>query len=215
MFKLEVFDPPMCCSSGVCGPNIDPVLPRFAADLDWLKSQGVTVERYNLSQQPGAFVENPLVKATLTKEGNGSLPLILVNGRIASRGSYPDRDALAAMAGTDERMETDLYTDLVAELVAIGAAIGANCDPCLKFHFDRARKLGVPLENIKSAIATAKSVKEAASNSIIELSDRLTAKGPSRGQPLVLQVQPCCGPEASNSERSTANSGDRIESACC
>jgi len=21
--KLEVFDPPMCCSSGVCGPNVD------------------------------------------------------------------------------------------------------------------------------------------------------------------------------------------------
>ena len=65
MKKLEVFDPPMCCSSGVCGPEVDPVLPRFAADLQWLAGQGVSVERYNLSQQPQAFVANPLVKAAL------------------------------------------------------------------------------------------------------------------------------------------------------
>jgi len=40
--KIEVYDPPMCCSTGVCGPAIDPVLPRFAADLEWLKGRGVT-----------------------------------------------------------------------------------------------------------------------------------------------------------------------------
>jgi len=71
MKKLEVFDPPMCCSSGVCGPEVDPVLPRFAADLQWLAAQGVSVERYNLSQQPQAFVANPLVKAALRE---GAMP---------------------------------------------------------------------------------------------------------------------------------------------
>jgi hypothetical protein len=50
MPKLEIYDPPMCCSSGVCGPSVDPVLPRFAADLDWISQRGVAVERYNLSQ---------------------------------------------------------------------------------------------------------------------------------------------------------------------
>ena len=74
MKKLEVFDPPMCCSSGVCGSEVDPVLPRFAADLQWLAGQGVSVERYNLSQQPQAFVANPMVKAALREGGNGSLP---------------------------------------------------------------------------------------------------------------------------------------------
>ena len=48
MIKVQVFDPAMCCSTGVCGPSVDPVLPRFAADLEWLKSKGVQVERYNL-----------------------------------------------------------------------------------------------------------------------------------------------------------------------
>lgn len=50
--EIRVFDPPMCCSTGVCGPSVDPELVRFSADLDWLKAQGVTVERYNLSSSP-------------------------------------------------------------------------------------------------------------------------------------------------------------------
>jgi len=97
--KLEVFDPPMCCSTGVCGPDIDPVLPRFAADLEWLKTKGVVVERYNLAQQPGDFVANESVRAALHDEGNGCLPLILSDGKIISRAAYPDRAALAGFAG--------------------------------------------------------------------------------------------------------------------
>ena len=70
MTDIQVFDPPMCCSTGVCGPAVDPVLPRFSADLDWLRSQGVGVERYSLSQQPGAFAENDVVQHALSSEGN-------------------------------------------------------------------------------------------------------------------------------------------------
>lgn len=104
--KLEVFDPPMCCSTGVCGADIDPVLPRFAADLEWLKTKGVNVERYNLAQQPGVFVARESVKAALHEEGNGCLPLILVDGRIISRGAYPDRAALAGYAGVNVDAES-------------------------------------------------------------------------------------------------------------
>lgn len=56
MTRLQVFDPAMCCSTGVCGPHVDPQLPRFSADLEWLGTQGVEVERYNLAQQPRVFV---------------------------------------------------------------------------------------------------------------------------------------------------------------
>ena len=59
MTTIRVFDPAMCCSSGVCGPSVDPQLARFSADLDWLKAQGVSVERFNLAQQPAAFAEDP------------------------------------------------------------------------------------------------------------------------------------------------------------
>ena len=57
MPKLEVFDPPMCCSTGVCGPSINPALPQLAADLQWLKDLGVQIERFGLAQQPAAFRE--------------------------------------------------------------------------------------------------------------------------------------------------------------
>jgi len=99
MIAICVFDPAMCCSTGICGPAIDPELVRFAADLEWLKSRGVSVERFNLSQQPGAFAEHPAVRAALESKGAASLPIVAVNGDVKSSGDYPSRDTLAAWAG--------------------------------------------------------------------------------------------------------------------
>ena len=99
MKTIQVFDKPMCCSTGVCGPQVDPVLPRFAADLDWLKSQGYSVERFNLAQQPAAFTENQDVRQALQAQGTDCLPLILVDGQIVSRGEYPSRDTLGLWMG--------------------------------------------------------------------------------------------------------------------
>lgn len=99
MASVRVFDPAMCCSTGICGPSVDPQLVRFAADLDWLKTQGVAVERFNLSQQPGPFVEDAAVKAALETKGDAALPLVKVDGEIKSIGGYPTREELAAWAG--------------------------------------------------------------------------------------------------------------------
>ena len=140
--KLEVFDPPMCCSTGVCGPVIDPELPRFAADLDWLKHRGVTVERFNLAQQPDGFANNEMVKRALNENGTECLPLILVDGRIVSRGKYPGRDELASFVGIDLPEQASLYSPAVAELVALGASIASNCMPCFEYHYQKARELG-------------------------------------------------------------------------
>jgi hypothetical protein len=99
MVQIDVFDPPMCCSSGVCGPEVDPLLAAFAADVDWLTSQGVSVTRHNLAQEPLTFVSNTLVQEALQRDGDACLPLVLVNGEIAGRGAYPRRDELARLAG--------------------------------------------------------------------------------------------------------------------
>ena len=99
MPKLQVFDPALCCSTGVCGTTVDPALPAFAADLAWLAEQGVTVERFNLAQQPGAFVAQEAVRARLAEAGDEVLPLVVVDDRIAAEGGYPTRDVLAAIAG--------------------------------------------------------------------------------------------------------------------
>ncbi len=99
MIAIRVFDPAMCCSSGVCGPAIDPQLARFAADLDWLRSQGVSVERFNLSQAPAAFAEDAAVKAALEANGDAGLPLVKAGETIVSSGTYPSRAQLASWAG--------------------------------------------------------------------------------------------------------------------
>lgn len=97
--QIRVFDPAMCCSSGVCGTSVDPALARFAADLDWLKASGVSVERFNLAQQPAAFVADAAVKSALETQGEAGLPLVEVNGEVKSVGVYPSRAELAAWAG--------------------------------------------------------------------------------------------------------------------
>lgn len=99
MKTVHVFDKPMCCSTGVCGPNVDPVLPRFAADLDWIRSQGVQVERFNLGQQPTAFIENAAVHKLLSTVGTDCLPVIEVDGMVVSQSEYPSRETLAALTG--------------------------------------------------------------------------------------------------------------------
>lgn len=95
MQTVQVFDPAMCCSTGVCGPDVDPKLVQFAADLDWLKSKDVIVQRHNLAQTPAAFMGNELVRTALADKGEAALPLLLVNGKVAVTGRYPDRTELA------------------------------------------------------------------------------------------------------------------------
>ena len=101
MNKVEVFDPPMCCSTGVCGPSVDPALARFSADLHWLATQRIIVERYNLAQQPQAFAASEVARTALRQDGNTCLPLILLNGAVISKGCYPSRDELARLTGVE------------------------------------------------------------------------------------------------------------------
>lgn len=99
MASLQVFDRPLCCSTGICGPDVDPVLVAFAADLRWLAGKGVTVERINPAQQPQAFAAHPTVREELQAHGNDCLPLVLVDGAVVSRGQVPGRVQLAGWTG--------------------------------------------------------------------------------------------------------------------
>ncbi len=99
MKTIQIYDKPMCCSTGICGPSVDPVLPRFAADLDGLKNAGHSVERFNLSQQPQAFIDNKEIHALLSTKGTDVLPVVLVDGHVVSRGMYPSREMLEMWTG--------------------------------------------------------------------------------------------------------------------
>lgn len=106
--NVQVFDKPMCCSTGICGPQVDPALVRFAGDLDWLRRQGVNVERFNLSQQPREFAAQPDVRAALQTAGVDTLPIIRVEGRIVSQGIYPSRELLASWTHVEPAPEVAL-----------------------------------------------------------------------------------------------------------
>jgi len=121
MPKIDVFDPPMCCSTGACGPVVDPALPRFAGDLAWLGQSGVEVARYNLAQEPLAFTMNPVVLEVLKGQGPEALPVVLVDGALASHGRYPSRYELASWTGL-------AYTaDAASAPISLPAA--TCCDP--------------------------------------------------------------------------------------
>ncbi|OGS94965.1 MAG: transcriptional regulator [Gallionellales bacterium RIFCSPLOWO2_02_FULL_57_47] len=123
MAKLQVFDPALCCSTGVCGTEVDQALVDFSADVDWLKHSGGQIERFNLAQQPIAFVENAVAKAFLERSGAEGLPLVLVDGEIVLAGRYPTRKELARFAGVSGA----LSEITVAEAKAEGCCSGNKC----------------------------------------------------------------------------------------
>lgn len=99
MKSIQIFDPALCCSTGVCGVDVDQTLVRFAADVEWAKKCGAKIERFNLAQQPLAFAGNATVKAFLERSGPEGLPLVLVDGEVALAGRYPGKAELGRWAG--------------------------------------------------------------------------------------------------------------------
>lgn len=124
MLKLEVFDPPMCCATGICGNNVDPKLITFASDLEWLKKQGIDVVRHGLSFEPAEFVRNEEVKTILQKEGNDSLPIVIADNQLVYKGVYPSREQLAKTCNIAWKAEfaTEETTKIESEVC------GPDCD---------------------------------------------------------------------------------------
>ena len=98
--KVEIFDPSLCCPTGLCGPTIDPVLLDVNEMVLKLKEQGVTVERYLITQQPQAFMANPEVFRLVHEQQLAALPITVVNGRVIKSGAYPTlAEVQAALSG--------------------------------------------------------------------------------------------------------------------
>ena len=183
---LEVYDPAMCCSTGVCGSDVDDTLADFANDVKWLKAQGIEVNRFNLGQEPEAFKMKPEVLTRLQKTGTECLPIIFVNDTVVAEGGYPDRGQIINLLGLEttkqptsatENNQTDkpqnIMTEQVEELVALGAALASNCESCLKFHFKKAKDLGLTEEDIAQALQIGQNVKQVPSGNMIQLANKL------------------------------------------
>ena len=93
--KLEIFEPSLCCPTGVCGPEPDLSLIELQNTINILSKAFVEVKRYAINQVPLAFTGNPVVKQFITTEGPGKLPLTLLDGKIIKKGSYATLDELA------------------------------------------------------------------------------------------------------------------------
>jgi len=99
--KIEIYDPAMCCSSGLCGPALDPVLVKMNDAVIALKKQSVEVERFNLAQQPKSFMDNKKIAELLHKNGKKILPVTLVNGEVFRTGEYPAYEDLCRALGIE------------------------------------------------------------------------------------------------------------------
>jgi len=185
---IEVYDPPMCCPSGVCGPDTDPHLTRFSADLAWLRHKGVEVRRHSLTQEPLDFAKNADVKRLMTENNGDGLPVIMMDGKVMQHGTYPSRSELASWLGLpeDEPAQEEpegrragLTTPAVTELIAIGASIASNCEPCFRYHYDQARKLGASSEDMIEAVNVALRVKDAPAQAMVRLAQRYLVPGAS------------------------------------
>ena len=114
MKKLEIFEPAMCCATGLCGPSVDPELLRISTLLSALGEKGIAVGRYNLNSAPQAFAENETVKSLLKEHGMEILPVTLCEGEVVLTGRYP--------------MNQELFDWLQVDAQALGLAdAAASC----------------------------------------------------------------------------------------
>ena len=101
MKTIEIFDPAMCCPTGLCGTNIDPNLMRIAVIVDNLKKKGINVTRHNLKDEPQIYVANTKVNELLQSKGVEALPITLVDGEVVVIGSYPTTKQMAEWSGVN------------------------------------------------------------------------------------------------------------------
>lgn len=99
MKKMIIYDPAMCCSTGVCGPSVNPELMRVVIVISNLQKKGVAIERHNLSGDPRAFVANANINQLLKQHGPEILPATVVDGQIVKTKAYPTNEEFATLLG--------------------------------------------------------------------------------------------------------------------
>jgi len=92
MKKMQIFEPAMCCSTGLCGVGVDQELLRISTVLNTMEKNGVKVERFNLSSAPQEFVTNKVVNTLIMEKGVDELPVTILDGQIVITGRYPQNE---------------------------------------------------------------------------------------------------------------------------
>lgn len=95
MIKMEIFEPAMCCSTGVCGPSVNPQLLRITTVVNNLKKKGIIIQRYNLNNNPKEFVNNKEINELIKSNGIEILPITVLEGKIVQTKNYPTNEEIA------------------------------------------------------------------------------------------------------------------------
>ena len=107
MKKMQIFEPAMCCSTGLCGVGVDAELLRISTILNTLKKNGVEVERFNLLNSPQKFVMNKVVNNFIRDKGIEGLPATVLDGEIVITGRYPINEELVKLLNIPEEFLSD------------------------------------------------------------------------------------------------------------
>ncbi|PRX27167.1 arsenical resistance operon trans-acting repressor ArsD [Orenia metallireducens] len=94
--KVTIYEPPMCCPTGACGPNVDDKLVKFNEALKQLKKEGIEVERNSMNNNPIAFQQNKAILDLVNTQGTKDLPATAINGTFIKLGEYPTLEELKA-----------------------------------------------------------------------------------------------------------------------
>ena len=86
---VELFDPPMCCPTGLCGPTLDQTLLDVNEMILALQAEGVGVERHQMTSHPQAFLNNAEVMRLVREKQMAALPITVVRGKVVKAGAYP------------------------------------------------------------------------------------------------------------------------------
>ncbi len=123
MPAIRIFEPALCCNTGVCGTDVDQTLVTFTADLHALRERGADVTRANLGTDPAAFTSNETAVAFVRTAGSEGLPLTLVDDVTVLTGRYPTRDELERWAGLTDAERSTLPLTATSE----GCCGGSDC----------------------------------------------------------------------------------------
>ena len=179
--KIDVYDPAMCCSTGVCGPDVDDSLTDFANDVKWMKSQGIEVNRFNLGQEPEAFKSNPVVIARLQNAGSDILPIIFINGERVSEGAYPDRNQLKdwfSLNGDANNENRTPGVDSHELLIRLEMAVANGDQSELESRFREGEENGISKEELVQAMQKGIDKRQQDTQLILETANQLLGVQP-------------------------------------
>lgn len=86
---IELFDPPMCCPTGLCGPTLDQTLLDVSDMILALQAEGWAVDRYQMTSHPYKFMNSPEIMRLVREQQMAALPITTVNGQVVKVGVYP------------------------------------------------------------------------------------------------------------------------------